>query len=456
MKRVIKFSGFFLPAMVLSLLLVGGGIAAYIVMDGFNLGIDFKAGQIQELRIAPRAFSITYSGKGNAMFSFTRSGLELVISGPDTDGATYNFNFAEYTTLDSLVTALKNAADGVNIETEAPGSTETAWFIQNAHGNPQINSEPYEVHYLEPGSPGVESEVRESLASIEGVSVQVLGVPSNRHFLIRMDEAEADDVEDADDVEEAVVAGIDSDDGSGGEEEADISAINGVTDDEGEEAVTGVTDDILSRLEETFGAGEVVITRSDFVGSRFSRQLADQAGILMFLTLLLILVYASVRFKPQFAIGAVLAIAHDALIMVAFITWSRMEFNTTTIAAILTILGYSINDTIVVFDRIREVSRLYPDDGFTALLNRAITETFGRTIITTLTTMLAVLSLYVFTSGSMKDFALALLVGMVSGVYSTIFIACGFTAFWQKYVNKGKRIGAVKGPVKAAVKTAGA
>lgn len=435
--------------MVLSLLLVCGGIVAYIVMGGFNLGIDFKAGQIQELRIAPRAFSITYSGKGNATFSFTRSGLELVISGPDTDGAAYNFNFAEYTTLDSLVTALKNAADGVNIETEAPGSIQTAWFIQNAHGNPQINSEPYEVHYLEPGSPDVEAEVRESLASIEGVSVQVLGAPSDRHFLIRMDEAVEDDVE------EAAVAGIDSDDGSGVEEEAGIPAITGVTDDEGEEAaaVTDVTDDILSRLEETFGAGEVVVTRSDFVGSRFSKQLADQAGILMFLTLLLILVYASVRFKPQFAIGAVLAIAHDALIMIAFITWSRMEFNTTTIAAILTILGYSINDTIVVFDRIREVSRLYPDDGFTALLDRAITETLGRTIITTLTTMLAVLSLYIFTSGSMKDFALALLVGMVSGVYSTIFIACGFTAFWQKYIKKGKRKNEA---VKTVLKIAGA
>ena len=438
MKRVIKFSGFFLPAMVLSIFLIGSGIAAYIVMGGFNLGIDFKAGQIQELRIAPRAFSITYSGKGNATFSFTRSGLELVISGPDTDGATYSFNFAEYTTLDSLVTALKNAADGVNIETEAPGSIQTAWFIQNAHGNPQINSEPYEVHYLEPGSHDVEAEVRESLASIEGVSVQVLGAPSDRHFLIRMDEA----------VENNVVETAGDGENSGDTDgEADSDETDG-----------GVTnsDDILGRLLETFGAGEVVVTRSDFVGSRFSKQLADQAGILMFLTLLLILVYASVRFKPQFAIGAVLAIAHDALIMIAFITWSRMEFNTTTIAAILTILGYSINDTIVVFDRIREVSRLYPDDGFTALLNRAITETLGRTIITTLTTMLAVLSLYIFTSGSMKDFALALLVGMVSGIYSTIFIACGFTSFWQKYVNKGKRIGAVKGHVKAAVKTAGA
>jgi preprotein translocase subunit SecF len=156
----------------------------------------------------------------------------------------------------------------------------------------------------------------------------------------------------------------------------------------------------------------------------------------MGLTLLLILIYASVRFKPQFAIGAVLAIAHDALIIVAFVTWTRMEFNTTTIAAILTILGYSINDTIVIFDRIRETRRIYPDEKFVNILDRSLTETLSRTIITTLTTMLAVLSLFIFTTGSMKDFALALLVGMVSGVYSTIFIASGFVNLWDIQAKK--------------------
>jgi preprotein translocase subunit SecF len=193
---------------------------------------------------------------------------------------------------------------------------------------------------------------------------------------------------------------------------------------------------IISALEGNFGTGGVAVTRSDYVGSRFSKALSDQAGLLMGLTLLLILAYASIRFKPQFAIGAVLAIAHDALIMVAFIAWTRMEFNTTTIAAILTILGYSINDTIVIFDRIRETRRIYPDDSFVTVLDRALSETLGRTIITTVTTMLAVLSLYVFTTGSMKDFALALLVGMISGVYSTIYIASGFTNFWDLMSRK--------------------
>jgi preprotein translocase subunit SecF len=124
--------------------------------------------------------------------------------------------------------------------------------------------------------------------------------------------------------------------------------------------------------------------------------------------------------------------------MVAFIAWSRMEFNTTTIAAILTILGYSINDTIVVFDRIRETRRLYHDMSFRAVLDRALSETLARTVITTFTTMLAVFSLYFFTTGSMKDFAQALLVGMVSGVYSTIFIASGWTLFWEKHLKRGE------------------
>jgi len=108
-----------------------------------------------------------------------------------------------------------------------------------------------------------------------------------------------------------------------------------------------------------------------------------------------------------------------------------MEFNTTTIAAILTILGYSINNTIIIFDRIRENMRVYPDNTFTDILDISLTGVLGRTIITTLTTMLAVLSLFIFTTGSMKDFALVLLIGMTSGTYTSLFIASGFVNFWE-------------------------
>jgi len=167
--------------------------------------------------------------------------------------------------------------------------------------------------------------------------------------------------------------------------------------------------------------------------------LAGNAWKLTLFTSLAILAYATIRFKMQYALGAVLAILHDGLIMVGFIVWTRMEFNTTSIAAILTILGFSINDTIVIFDRIRENRKLSPSEPIAHVLDRSISETLGRTFITALTTLLAVLSLYFFTSGSIKDFALALIVGMISGTYSTIYIATGFVYLWDLISAKRKK-----------------
>ena len=119
--------------------------------------------------------------------------------------------------------------------------------------------------------------------------------------------------------------------------------------------------------------------------------------------------------------------------MVAFIAWTGLEMNSTMIAAILTIIGYSINDTIVVLDRVRENMKTVKVTKFTELLDLSQTEILGRTVITTVTTLLAVFALYIFTSGSMKEFALALIVGMISGVYSTIMIASAFIALVRRH-----------------------
>lgn len=200
-------------------------------------------------------------------------------------------------------------------------------------------------------------------------------------------------------------------------------------------------------LGERFGSDKVAVIKTDFVASQFSKTLVLQSIILVLATLALIWLYATIRFKWDFALGAVLGIIHDALIMVTVLAWTQMEFNSITIAAILTIVGYSINATVVVLDRIRENIRLVKTKNFVDIINLSQTESFSRTIITTLTTMLAVLALYIFTSGSMKDFAFALLVGMVSGAYSSIFISSAFIAFTRrKWVaseeekNTGERI----------------
>lgn len=394
MKRIIPFSKYFVPAMIFSGIVIVIGLVGYVVKGGFNLGVDFQAGLLQEIQFAPTAFHLSYDGRGNATISFNRNNLYMVISGSGLEGVTHEFPFTTYGTIDSLIAGL-SGIEGIHAIGVAPGTTPSRLLVQSAQGNPQLGMDPFVVHYLPPDAEPIAIEaVRETLSPLGTVSVQVLGASPERRFMIRM-------------------------------EDQDIQGSEGVS-----------AEKIIRTLEARFGAGGVAVTRADYVGSRFSKQLTDQVGLLMVLTLFLIMIYASIRFKPQLAIGAVLAIIHDALIIVAFVSWTRMEFNTTTIAAILTILGYSINDTIVIFDRIRETLRIYPDLPFEGVLNRALTETLSRTIITTLTTMLAVLSLFIFTTGSMKDFALALLVGMISGIYSTIFIASGFVNLWTSHVKK--------------------
>jgi preprotein translocase subunit SecF len=400
MKKLIRFSKFFFPAAVISAILIITGLAGYVAKGGFNLGVDFQAGLIQEIQLAP-AFSITYSGLGTAVISFDRNSLYIVLSGAGVEARTLTFPLNEYGTVGSLARGLRS--EGLDVKLDAPESSHCE-FIVHAQGNPYLGNVPYVVHYYDPQRPEIKIEtVREALNSLgQTVAVQSLGGPS--HFMIRFEDK-------------------DSEGGQG------VSA-----------------NKIMGVLEEYFGAGEIVVLRSDLVSSRFSKNLTDQAGMLMGLTLLLILAYASIRFKPQYAVGAVIGIIHDALIMVGFVVWSGMEFNTSTIAAILTILGYSINNTIVIYDRIRENRRIYPDGVFVDVLNRSITGTLSRTIITTLTTMLAVLFLFVFATGSMKDFALALMVGMISGVYTTTFIASGFVNLWETRkikLEKRKLSGAV-------------
>ena len=392
MKKIVHFSKFFLPGLILSLVLIGAGIAG-LVYQGFNLGVDFKGGLIQEIQFAPAAFRLTYSGIGNASISLSRSNLTIVISGTATDDLQYDFPFTAYPMVSDLLRGLQTV-NGLTVNPAVQVPVNSAWLIQSAQSSSLLGSQPLVIHYLSPDERIIPiEEVRVSLNSMGTVSVQSLGQPSERRFMIRIDDSEGE-----------------------------VSATQ-----------------IINRLEASFGSGGIAVSRSDYVGGRVSKQLTDQVWWLSTLTVLLIFGYSVVRFKLQYAIGAVIGIIHDCLIMIAFITWTRMEFNTTTIAALLTILGYSINDTIVVFDRLRENRRIYPDDSYVDVLNRSITETMSRTIITTLTTMLAVISLYIFTTGAMKDFALALLVGMVSGVYSTIFISASFVNAWESGKSHKKK-----------------
>jgi preprotein translocase subunit SecF len=184
-----------------------------------------------------------------------------------------------------------------------------------------------------------------------------------------------------------------------------------------------MTDKVMTDLKTAFGAESVTQQSSAYVGPRFSSDLTRQILLMVLLTVGVILVYLSFRFRIAYATGAVVATLHDTLMMVVFIGAFQMEVSTAIIAAILTIIGYSLNDTIVVFDRIRENEKMMRESQFPSIIDTSISMSLSRTIVTSFTTFLAALAIFVFTTGSIKDFALALMVGIVWGTYSSIFIA---------------------------------
>lgn len=168
------------------------------------------------------------------------------------------------------------------------------------------------------------------------------------------------------------------------------------------------------------------------IGSRVSRELKSSAFKAMIFSFIVMILYISIRFEFGFALGAIAALLHDVLITVGLFSLTGKPFSLTIVAALLTIVGYSVNDTIVVFDRVREDLRLNPKRSFPELCNLSINQTLSRTILTSFTTLLALLALYLFGGGAINDFALALLIGVVAGTYSTIFIATPVVLAWHR------------------------
>ena len=392
MKRIIKFSKLFVPMVILSAALIAFGVVG-LCTKGVNFGVDFQSGLVEQVRIAPQAFALAYDGTQSVNVSVGRSGIDLVVTGAGGENRTYSFPFAEYPQAAAFVAAACEIP-GVSLSSPlaaAQGQVATSSLFVDSSIIPRLTLEPYGFHYVSPDMEQVHAdEVRDALSEFAEVSVQTAGTPSDRAFQIRL-----------------------SDDEENGGAELSVA--------------------LHTVLKRHFGEDNVAVISSDFSAARFSQSLARQAVFLVCGALVLIFLYATFRFRWDFALGAVLAIIHDALIMIAFIVWTQMQFTSTMLAAILTIIGYSINDTVVIFDRMRENMRLHTNMTLTEILDLSQSECLGRTMITTVTTMLAVFALYFFTMGDIKDFALTLIVGLVSGVYSTIYIASAFINFVGKF-----------------------
>ena len=189
----------------------------------------------------------------------------------------------------------------------------------------------------------------------------------------------------------------------------------------------------IERITSTLGAN-YEIRRTEFVGPTVGAELAEKGVLAVVCALLAIMVYIWFRFEWQFSIAAIMALAHDVLSTIGLFALTSFEFNLATVAAILTIAGYSINDTVVVFDRVRENLRRYKSYDQRAILNMSLNETLSRTVMTSVTTGLALLAIVLFGGAVLRDFALAMMWGVLIGTYSSVFVAVGMLGFF--YLKK--------------------
>jgi len=189
-------------------------------------------------------------------------------------------------------------------------------------------------------------------------------------------------------------------------------------------------------------AGEATLRRVEFVGPQVGDELAEDGGLAMLYALIGILVYVALRFEYRFALGSVIALVHDVLITLGIFSIFQIEFDLTVLAAVLAVIGYSLNDTIVVFDRIRENFRKMRKGSAVDIVNSSLNQTLSRTLMTSLTTLLVLTALFVFGGEIIHGFAFALIVGVLVGTYSSIYVAS--TAVLMLGISKADLMPVVK------------
>jgi preprotein translocase subunit SecF len=203
--------------------------------------------------------------------------------------------------------------------------------------------------------------------------------------------------------------------------------------------VENIDSSISQALTQRFGENGFEVRRVEMVGPKVGKDLRRKGLMSIVYAVFFMLIYISWRFQFRFGIGAILALLHDVLITLGVFSLFNREVTLPIVAAFLTIVGYSINDTIVIYDRIRENRRKKPRDPLTEVINQSINETLSRTILTSGTTLMVVLALFIYGGGVIHDFAFALLVGVMVGTYSSVYIASPVLIFWEDIFQKQKK-----------------
>ncbi len=201
----------------------------------------------------------------------------------------------------------------------------------------------------------------------------------------------------------------------------------------------GISDEVITVLRNRTFLGSLTVLSRETVGPQVGKDLRRKATQATIWALLGMLVYIAFRFKLAYGVSAILTLTHDVLVTLSIFSFTQREINLPVIAAVLTIVGFSINDTIVVFDRVRDNLKMMRKSHFEEVLNASINQTLSRSIITSGTVFLTVIALYLFGGEVINDFAFTMLIGVISGTYSTIYQSCPIVYFWQKIFGLGRR-----------------
>lgn len=209
---------------------------------------------------------------------------------------------------------------------------------------------------------------------------------------------------------------------------------------------TEVSEKVILGLQKAISDNPAKVVRLDNVGPRIASDMKTSSIYAVIGSIIVILLYLSLRFEFKFAIGAIVATFHDVLVVLGIFSllygWFdglNMEIDQTIIAAFLTIVGYSVNDTVVVFDRIREYRKIYKGETIEWVINRSINSTLGRTIMTSFTTLVVMIVLFFFGGDTTRAFSFAMILGIIIGTYSSIFVASPVVLEWQKHVEERRK-----------------
>ena len=376
-------------------LLLAGAISL-IAFGGFNLGVDFESGLSQRIQIAPVGLEVTYSGNKDAVLSISGSALSLEVRG-DEGVSTTSFRFAAHPTAKDLASALSGVAQ---VSATAVDGSLRSEDLLSGYGFPAtLSATPTRLNFQSAGNTSIE-DVRSALSALGNVKVQTVGSSSSQTFQVRL----------------------------------------GIKDNATQ---SSMEEEVKVALAPHVGEGNVVVLQSDYIGPKFSATLLSSSILAIVVAMALILVYVWFRFRFAYAVSSLIALLHDILMMLTVISLLRLEFSSTTIAALLTIIGYSLNNTIVIFDRVRENVTLNKEASLSAHIDRSVTQSMGRTIMSAVTTLVAILPLAIFASGDIQLFAVNMGFGILFGTFSSNLLAPAML-YWiskaQKKANVEKAV----------------